>query len=295
MSVRWLIAGCGYVGTALLRHELEAGYGVVAVSRNPESSADFENVSNVNWLSLDLAEHDSLPDPLQQAPWVSVFLVSPGLREQNQEQSYLRALRNWHQWCSQLGISLRMMASSSGIYEQTSGEWVDESTELKIVSDRALALQRAEACFWESISVDSVGVVLRIGGIYGPGRHRFLQSVRFSDDSDAWLNLIYLDDLVSALQACAHVMRERGKEVEGTYNLSDGHPVLRSDLSRWLETQNTVPTADSAVRRAPRGNANRRISANLFQNTFQWSPAYADYRMGYQRILTLMQNDCGKS
>ncbi len=287
MSVQWLIAGCGYVGTALVQQELQLGHGVIAISRNPGLRMGSVTGSNVTWLKLDLSERDSLPGQLEETPWVSVFLVSPGLREQKQEQIYLRALRNWNQWCSQLGISLRILAGSSGIYEQTNGEWVDESAVLEIASDRALALHRAEECFWDSLSVDSVGVVLRIGGIYGPNRHRFLQTVS-SVDTDAWVNLIYLDDLVSALQTCAQVMRARRKKVEGTYNLADGFPVLRSELSSWLATQHVLSHADPSSPRSPRGQANRRVSIKRFTDTFQWSPRFASYQAGYQRILSLI-------
>ncbi len=289
MSARWLVAGCGYVGTALVSQELQQGHEVVAVGRSLRSR--MSDNPGLHVVEADLAERESLPESLPASPWASVFLVSPGLREPQQQQSYLRALENWNHWCSHLEIPFRILASSSGIYEQNDGGWVDESSALEISSERTLALHRAEERFWETLSVDAVGVVLRIGGIYGPDRHRFFQAAA-SAETDAWLNLIYQEDLVGALQSCAQVMREKRKEVEGTYNLTDGAPVLRSELAGWLAQQQPAHVGTPAPQemRRSRGQANRRIAVQHFVDTFLWTPRFANYQSGYRQILSSMQD-----
>lgn len=127
-------------------------------------------------------------------------------------------------------------------------------------------------------------MVLRIGGIYGPGRHRFLHSFTEGEENPSYLNLIYRDDLVTAIQACAQGIAGREPGLGGAYNVTDGSPVRKDEIAHYLNRL-AERNAGLAPSRPSRGQANRRVSTELFRRTFHWTPEVGNYREGYQLLV----------
>lgn len=297
MNPELLIAGCGYVGSALAQRELESGRRVIAMSRSP---LEFPWMAGYpgQWTSLvcDFTDLEAFPKELPWLPQMGVFLVSPALRQGGDGEAYLRALHQWNEWCSRIGIRHKIMASSIGVYEQQDGSWVTEKNLLEANSPRAQRLLEAERLFLQHTeAAGETGVVLRIGGIYGPGRHRFLSGLSEETESKDYLNLIWSEDLVAAIQACAVGILKVELEgdtaapttLSGVYNVTDGAPAPRKQIVDFVRKL-SPPSQDTEVpirpSRTPRGNTNRRIDPGHFQNTFGWQPSVKNYQEGYQKL-----------
>jgi nucleoside-diphosphate-sugar epimerase len=117
--------------------------------------------------------------------------------------------------------------STSGVYGDCKGAWVTEKSETKPDTDRARRRLAAEKllCDWERVNSIPV-VVLRVGGIYGPGRlplERLRRGTPVLREAECgYSNRIHADDLAAVCIAAA----EHGT---GIYNVSDGHPSTITD------------------------------------------------------------------
>lgn len=117
--------------------------------------------------------------------------------------------------------------STSGVYGDCKGAWVTEEHEAKPSTDRARRRLAAENLlrYWERVNSVPV-VMLRVGGIYGPGRLPLERLRRgtpvLREEECGFSNRIHADDLAAVCIAAA----ERGV---GIYNVSDGHPSTMTD------------------------------------------------------------------
>ena len=124
-------------------------------------------------------------------------------------------------------------ASSTGVYAQNAGEWVDEESVCEPVREGGKACLSAERLlFAHARGRDAL--VLRLAGLYGPGRMPRSADVTagrpIAGSPDAYLNLIHVDDAARAVVAAAAL----GPVTDRTYVVSDGHPPSRGEYVRSL-------------------------------------------------------------
>jgi nucleoside-diphosphate-sugar epimerase len=109
-------------------------------------------------------------------------------------------------------------------------------------------------------------------------------------DGRAWLNLIYLKDIVDVLIRLANL--EVGSEV---MNVVDDEPATKQEIVDWLAEEigssRAVFDPDEVGPRAPRrtsgqGLPNRRVSNARLKSLLGWQPMYPDYKAGYRDILS---------
>jgi len=216
-----LIIGCGDIGRRVAAHYRQRGITVSAVTR---SHATAETLAKQGLLSLvgDLDRPDSLPVLSGKDRLVFYFAPPPA---QGEDDPRLRTFLN-HIDGEELPRKL-VYISTSGVYGDCRGAWVTEDTPPKPNTARARRRLAAENLLrdWEHRSGVPV-VILRVGGIYGPGRlpmERLRQGAPVLREQDCgYTNRIHADDLAAACVAAA----ERG---QGIYNVSDGHPTTMSD------------------------------------------------------------------
>ena len=119
--------------------------------------------------------------------------------------------------------------STSGVYGDCGGAWIDEDWPLNPISERGKRRLAAELILrgWSDRTGIPV-VILRVPGIYGPGRlpvERVRQGVPVLFEADSpYSNRIHADDL--ALACCAAARRGHAGQA---YNISDGHPTTMTD------------------------------------------------------------------
>lgn len=189
-------------------------------------------------------------------------------------------------------IRRAVMVSSSAVYGQTDGRHVDADTSPDPGSERAELLLAGEGLWLDAGPAFSV---LRLAGLYGPGRVVGMRALREGSpllgDPHAMLNLIHIEDAVSLLLAMT------GGTTCGRIELGcDGHPVQRIEYYKYLAHMLGVPgpeVVDNETAATVLGlNAERlaKSSNKALDNTVTckrtgWSPAIADYRMGLNAIL----------
>lgn len=123
--------------------------------------------------------------------------------------------------------------STSGVYGDCAGRWIDEDEPLKPQTDRGRRRMDAELALQAfAQSTRSEHVVLRVPGIYGPGRlpvERLKQGLPVVEDSESeagrrWTNRIHIEDLAEAALAAMALGR-----AGAAYHIADGQPTTMSD------------------------------------------------------------------
>lgn len=214
-----LIAGCGYVGQRLALR-LRDRFEVAALVRTSEKAAALER-QGIRTLVIDLdrvrAGGASLPERLDQE--AIVYLTPPP----NVGESDLRLDRFLH--LAIVPPKAFVYISTTGVYGDTEGGFVDESTPVQPRTERARRRVSAEEMTRVWCTERRVRrVVLRVPGIYGPGRlplDRLKQREPVVCPEDAGItNRIHVDDLVTACELAVV-----NKEARGVYNVTDGNSI----------------------------------------------------------------------
>lgn len=215
------ILGCGDLGRRVALHYGELGQSVRGVVRSC-SSAEQLRAIGVDALVSDL-DRPPLPD-LSLGFSLFYFVPPPP------SGSVDTRIGNLINTFTEEGAPRRLVyLSTTGVYGDCDGEWVDEQRQPRPVAQRALRRWDAEQSLrqWSRKSGCQL-VVLRVAGFYGPGRLP-LQRLReglplVCEDEAPFSNRIHIEDLVSV---CVAAMTQgRSGEV---YNVSDGHPTTMTD------------------------------------------------------------------
>jgi nucleoside-diphosphate-sugar epimerase len=229
-----LIVGCGAVGQRLARRLGGTGQAVSATSRGTASLARLAE-HGIPGVRLDL---DRLPLPEFSTAARRVFYLVPPPAQGRSDRRFRRFLDT----CAQRGQPARIvLISTTGVYGDCAGAWVDETWPVHPSTDRARRRWDAEQQLhtWRRAS-GGVGVILRVAGIYGPGKlplERLRRQEPMLREADApWTNRIHIDDLVSACEAA--MVRGRDGEV---YNACDGNPGNMADYFKRVADAAGLP------------------------------------------------------
>jgi len=218
MSRHVLIAGCGYVGQRLALR-LQPQYDVTGLVRSAQRVAELEHLG-IRALAIDLDRVRAgvtIPERLDQE--AIVYLTPPPVLG----ESDLR-LDRFLQLATVPPLTFAYV-STTGVYGDTAGGIVDESSAVQPRTDRARRRVSAEEMTRVWCSERRVRrVVLRVPGIYGPERLPLERLRHFEPvvrEREAGINnRIHVDDLVEAC-ACAIT----NPEARGVYNVTDGRPL----------------------------------------------------------------------
>lgn len=227
-----LVVGCGYLGLRVARRWLAAGRQVYAVTRWPQRATTLaaEGLRPVVADVTVAASLDGLPP-------AATVLYAVGRDRQSGTPAravYLEGLQAVLDRVAQSTPPPRrvLFLSSTGVYGDAAGKWVDESSPCLGEGDSARAMLAAETAL-RTHELGRRAIVLRLAGLYGPGRLPKLPDLLAGQplplDPEAVLNLIHVEDAAQAvLSAEAHA------QAPGVYNIADGHPVLRGEFYRYL-------------------------------------------------------------
>jgi len=266
---RILILGCGYLGSEIARQSIREGWEVHALTRNPDTieSLKREGVQKTVCAQMsDSAWHREL-NP-RDYDCIVVTIGSSESSPEGYEASYIHGNRSLLQWYCESGVRV-FYTSSISVYGSSQGEWVSETTSPAPENWRGECILRAETLLRESLG-DRL-TVFRLGGLYGPGRMRFLQRTwdpARDASSDGYLNLIHVADAAEAMRKAItipHLPHPR-------FNVTDNDPRLRSQVYRRADPSDSQDAAPVSPRR--RHSANRRIDASRIQKALDWKPKH---------------------
>jgi len=176
------------------------------------------------------------------------------------------------------------------VYGPAGGGWVDEETPPDPQRDGGRASLAAERALAES-PLGTRSVILRLAGIYGPGRIPFLDHLRAGEPIPAptkgYLNLIHVDDAAAVVLAAEEVAVSDGPRV---YCVTDGHPVERGDYYREVARRigaapPTFVEPDLNSPRALRAASNRQVKNTRMLAELNANLAYPNYQAGLAAIL----------
>lgn len=157
-----------------------------------------------------------------------------------------------------------VFTGSTSVYAQNNGSTV---TEESLTGGTPTGDVLLEA---EGLALAARGAVVRLGGIYGPGRTRFIEAARTGQstagDPDGFINFIHRDDAAAALH---HVGSLR---LGGIWNAVDNHPVRRTELAGAIRGDHPLPAAASA--REPQVPATGKRVKNTKLRAAGWTPRY---------------------
>jgi len=164
-----LIVGCGYVGTKLAKNLFQKKVAVIGVRRDTSSLPE-----ELQSISHDVSTSSSLKIP--EGVDTVFYCVAPSEHSQRgYQQAYITGLENTLRACESAKISRFIFVSSTAVYHQNDGTWVDETSPTHPIEYNGKIMLQAESLV---TSAKLKGVSVRFSGIYGPGRMHFINSVR---------------------------------------------------------------------------------------------------------------------
>ena len=286
--MRILIVGCGYLGLATGALLVRAGHDVFGLRRS--AAADDElRTAGITPLHGDLTRPGdlaALPGPFDGV--VNAVSSSRGGVDVYRAV-YLGGVRNLLAWLAPCPPRRLVHVSSTSVYAQADGSVVDEDSEAVGASETSRVLVETEKVLLEAARGGFPAVILRVAGIYGPGRgHLFQQflagEARSAPAGSRILNMIHRDDAAAAVGAALE-----GAAAGGVYNVVDDEPVPQRTFLAWLAERTGRPMPPDADPGAggprKRGVTDKRVSNRRMRETFGWVPAHPTFREGYAGLM----------
>jgi nucleoside-diphosphate-sugar epimerase len=278
-----LLFGCGYLGRRVATAWHAAGDVVHVVTRSTARAAEFRAQG---WTAhiADICE----PASLAALPAVDTVLFCVGFdRSSGREQRAVMVDGLSHVLDHCRGRCERFVyTSSSSVYGQCAGEWVDEDSPCEPTQPGGQCCLAAEQLVWQALPGGSAvpsATVLRLAGLYGPGRllsrvESLQRGEPLAGNAEAWLNLIHVDDAVAAVLACEHRWQPGA-----THLVCDDRPVTRGEYYAALARHVGAPTPtfdDAQPARRGSGGLNKRCRSDRVHARLEIAWRYPSYVEG---------------
>ena len=280
MEKTLLSIGHGFSARALAARLVPQGWRIVGTTRSPDKAdaiAD-TSVEPVVWPGADLgaliaqspnvlvsAGPDSAGDPVLNAVEDAVIRAAPDLR-----------------WVGYL--------STTGVYGDHDGDWVDEDTPLTPSTKRGRARVTAEAR-WQAIP-DLPLHIFRLAGIYGPGRGPFAKvragTARRIIKPGQVFSRIHVEDIAQALE-----LSLQRPDPGAVYNLCDDDPAPPQDVIAHaaellgLPVPPAIPFDQADMTPIARSfyAESKKVRNDRIKQALGWAPQFPTYRAGLTALL----------
>ena len=278
---RKLIIGCGYVGQRVAQRWLAQGDEVWAVTRSSQRAAEWA-ASQITPIVGDVLRPADWPD----LPAFDVALWAVGLDRtagHSQREVYVDGLR---QTLARFAprFAQFLYLSSTSVYGQNDGSWVSADSTCDPISDSGRVCLAAEQVVREFFPAErTTAHLLRLAGIYGPQRliarvQQLKAGEPLKAQPDGWLNLIHVDDIVTAIAACEH--STLGGE---TWLICDDRPIPRREYYQLLAELIGAPAPRYGPVPAAAGEGsglNKRCSNAMAKQRLNWQPQFPSITEG---------------
>jgi nucleoside-diphosphate-sugar epimerase len=287
-----LIVGCGYLGKRVARLLTASGDRVFGTTRSVGRAVDLA-LLGIEAIVADVM----VPESMARLPEVDRVFYCVGF-DRTQEvpirRVYVDGLR--HALGHLIDRTGRLVfASSTGVYGQDRGEWVDESSPAQPRSESGTACLEAEQVirtYEDETPLEAT--ILRFSGLYGPGRimkrESLLQGQPIQGDPERYLNLIHIDDAATTAVAALD-QPSKG----AIYLISDDRPAPRREFYELAASALNAPAprfepAQPGSSKAGREESNKRVSNARMRAELGVSLAYPDITQG---VLAAVEAELG--
>lgn len=281
MAERVLLAGCGDLGLRVARLLQEQGDEVFALRRHPAVERD----GAIHWVQADLTQPETLAN-LPEGITRLIYLPAPSAREQAVYRAvFVDGLRHLLDALDVRLLKRVMFVSSSAVYGEHHGAWVDEDTKPSPLGFNGKVLLEAEQ--WLS-NQPVQAITLRLAGLYGPGRLQLIERLRNGQvqaprEPVHWANRIHVDDAAAAV---VHLLALENPQA--VYLGADDTPLPLHELYGHLAAligASAVPDGPAPAAIGSKRLSNACLRASGFR--FRWP----DSRTGYAALLRQCDED----
>src|SRR6056297_1128184 len=294
---RVVILGCGYIGIELGRQLTEAGHSVVGVRRSDDGCKAIED-AGFEPHQADLTDLDGIAG-LPEADWLVFAASSGGRNAEAAREIYVDALEGAiEEYGRRESPPDRLVyTSSTGVYGDHDGAWVDESTPLEPTTEKTHVLVEAERIARERSAEYGIdGTVARLSGLYGPDRYRLERYIE-GPVTEGYLNMVHRTDAAGAVAHLLTTDRARDEAVLVT----DDEPVDKWAFADWLvdecgvdsppkRTKKERLTDDGLSAAARRRILTSKRCSNEKLRELGYSLRYPTFREGYRAAVDAYRN-----
>lgn len=271
---RVLVAGCGDVGSRVAKLLRDTGAEVWGLRRSDRPMPE-----GVKQLQADLADASSLqqlPEGIDQL----VYLPTPDARDRAAyHRVFVEGLQHLLQALDTRALQRIVFVSSSAVYGEHDGDWVDEDTPTAPPGFNGEVLLEAEQWLADS---GQPATVLRLAGLYGPGRTKLFDRLRegrarVRREPPFWSNRVHVEDAAATI---AHILAL--PDPASLYLAVDNTPLPIAELYGAIAHSLGVP--EPAEGSAPHGIGSKRLS-NARLRASGFVPNWPDSRAGYAALM----------
>ncbi|MGN6385347.1 MAG: SDR family oxidoreductase [Verrucomicrobiota bacterium] len=277
----WII-GCGYTGSRVGELLARSGVEVYGMRRSADAEDELKR-KGINLIRADILEYGWK----ERFDWVINTISSSGGTVSDYQRVYLEGARRILEGLRENPPERFLFTSSTSVYGQTDGAWVNEESETNPQAETSKVLVETES------EISKAGqwlrnIIVRLGGIYGPGRgYAFKQFVAgnavMRGDGGNYMNLIHVEDAAAAI---VHLLKH--PESNGVYNIVDDEPVTQRDFYNYLSHRMNLPVPErAAVVEKKRGVTNKRVANQRVKKT-GYRFKYSTFREGYEPEIRAM-------
>lgn len=279
-----LIVGAGFVGAKLAQTLAKKGHQVSAIRRSNQSLG-----SKVKVIQTDVTQPLN-PDSLPEQVDIFIYCISaPEFNQQAYHAHYPLGLKHCLEALKTHSVRHAFFISSTGVYAQNDGSWVDETSVTEPTTFSGLEMLEAENILLASGFNASV---VRFSGIYGPERNRLIQQAQTGGYCDPepplWTNRIHRDDCVNAMVfLLQHALDNQ--PLDKIYLLTDDLPAPLHEVIEWMQ-QELDEIADEDKNLSQSRKSNKRLS-NQRLRALGYKFKYPSYKQGYRSQINAINQE----
>lgn len=264
-----LLVGPGWLGgpTAALLASQGAHVFTLQRSEAPPPAGCTAVTGHLETAATDNAVLSVLPRTIDHL----VACVSPSRARGDDYGLYPAAAEGAAALADVLGCRSILWVSSTGVYDKQDGSVVTEQTPLRPADVRVQALADAEMYVARAANprVPRITRILRVAGLYGPGRDPAARFASGATPPEIWCNFAWRDDVRDAI---AHLLATPPEAAVEIFNCADGHPVQAGEITRALTGRAPEPSAVAPGGPVRAGRSNQRIMVDALKAT-GWTPS----------------------
>jgi nucleoside-diphosphate-sugar epimerase len=273
---RLLIAGCGYLGQTVADLFLAANWQVEGWTLSPDSAKQLSTKS-FPVRAVDISKENQVRASAESFDAIIHAASTRGGDADSYRRVYLDGARNL---LEEFPTARIIFTSSTSVYAQTGGETVTEKDAAEPKTETGKVLREAE-----DLVLAKNGIVIRLGGIYGPGRSALLKKFLSGDamidpTKDRFMNAIHRDDAATAIR----LLVRRDESAGQIYNVVDNEPISVNECYRWLASKlnRPLPSVATSTSARKRGESNKRVSNAKLRAT-GWMPRSPNFASGMEK------------